>query len=165
MFQLVGKAIVGVLKTIFIRKKKCASKKIDMKKLIVIIALLFSWSFSRSQQPTSKQEKPVIYTCVMHPEVRMNKPGNCPKCGMKLVKEKTVVSPQADHQQDSMQMSLKDSATSMGKMDSVKIDDMSMGDGGALMENIKTWKFAATSGRKNFLQIALNPLVSPAISA
>lgn len=27
MFQLVGKAIVGVLKTIFIRKKKCASKK------------------------------------------------------------------------------------------------------------------------------------------
>lgn len=26
-----------------------------------------------------------IYTCPMHPEVRQNKPGNCPKCGMKLV--------------------------------------------------------------------------------
>lgn len=26
-----------------------------------------------------------IYTCPMHPEVRSDKPGNCPKCGMKLV--------------------------------------------------------------------------------
>jgi CopA family copper-resistance protein len=29
------------------------------------------------------------YTCVMHPEIHESKPGNCPKCGMKLVK-KTV---------------------------------------------------------------------------
>jgi P-type Cu+ transporter len=26
----------------------------------------------------------VIYTCPMHPEVRQNRPGNCPKCGMTL---------------------------------------------------------------------------------
>ena len=25
-----------------------------------------------------------IYTCPMHPEVRQNQPGNCPKCGMFL---------------------------------------------------------------------------------
>jgi len=25
------------------------------------------------------------YTCPMHREVRSDKPGNCPKCGMKLV--------------------------------------------------------------------------------
>ncbi len=25
------------------------------------------------------------YTCTMHPEVVMNKPGKCPKCGMDLV--------------------------------------------------------------------------------
>lgn len=140
MFQLIGKAIMGVLKTILIRKKNVASKKIDMKKLIVIIALLFSWSFSRAQQPTGKQEKPVTYTCVMHPEVRINKPGNCPKCGMKLVNAKAVASPHADHQQDSVQMSLKDSATTMSKMDSVKMDGMDMGDVGTLMENIKTAK-------------------------
>ena len=29
-----------------------------------------------------------VYTCPMHPEVRQNKPGNCPKCGMKLEPEK-----------------------------------------------------------------------------
>ncbi len=29
------------------------------------------------------------YTCTMHPEVVMNKPGKCPKCGMKLVAVKS----------------------------------------------------------------------------
>jgi len=33
----------------------------------------------------------VYYTCTMHPEVRLDKPGKCPKCGMDLVK-KTVTS-------------------------------------------------------------------------
>ena len=35
-----------------------------------------------SEQEQEKREK---YTCVMHPEVVMDHPGNCPKCGMKLV--------------------------------------------------------------------------------
>src|SRR3989304_4134842 len=29
-----------------------------------------------------------VYTCPMHPEVQMGKPGSCPKCGMKLVESK-----------------------------------------------------------------------------
>jgi hypothetical protein len=32
-----------------------------------------------------EQEKRQKYTCTMHPEVVMDHPGNCPKCGMKLV--------------------------------------------------------------------------------
>lgn len=32
-----------------------------------------------------------IYTCPMHPEVQMSKPGNCPKCGMTLVKKTSKV--------------------------------------------------------------------------
>ena len=27
------------------------------------------------------------YSCTMHPEVKSDKPGNCPKCGMTLVKK------------------------------------------------------------------------------
>jgi len=27
---------------------------------------------------------PVIYVCPMHPEVKGDKPGKCPKCGMDL---------------------------------------------------------------------------------
>lgn len=30
--------------------------------------------------------EPILYTCPMHPEVQQNKPGSCPKCGMRLVK-------------------------------------------------------------------------------
>jgi hypothetical protein len=32
------------------------------------------------------QKDSVYYTCTMHPEVRMDSPGKCPKCGMELVK-------------------------------------------------------------------------------
>jgi CopA family copper-resistance protein len=68
------------------------------------------------QMNPDNQPKPVIYTCPMHPEVRSDKPSNCPKCGMKLVPEKT-------------------------KMDTVEDDDMNMGeDENPLMENIKKAK-------------------------
>ncbi len=38
---------------------------------------------------TTKPMTKVTYTCPMHPEIHADKPGNCPKCGMKLVVEKT----------------------------------------------------------------------------
>ena len=44
-----------------------------------------------------EQEKMQNYTCPMHPEVVTDYPGNCPKCGMKLVpiKEKKRLTPNA----------------------------------------------------------------------
>ena len=39
----------------------------------------------------AKPETKVVYTCVMHPEVQQDKPGNCPKCGMTLVKKTVTV--------------------------------------------------------------------------
>ena len=36
-----------------------------------------------------KNEDEVTYICPMHPEVKSDKPGNCPKCGMKLRPEVT----------------------------------------------------------------------------
>ena len=35
---------------------------------------------------TKKKAVLQIYQCPMHPEVTSDKAGNCPKCGMKLIK-------------------------------------------------------------------------------
>lgn len=32
-----------------------------------------------------KKESMKTYTCSMHPEVKSDKPGKCPKCGMELI--------------------------------------------------------------------------------
>lgn len=39
-----------------------------------------------------------VHTCPMHPEVRANGPGRCPKCGMALKPTKSSVSPPAAQQ-------------------------------------------------------------------
>ena len=47
--------------------------------------------------PTATEDKsmgsPIVYTCPMHPEVRSDAPGTCPKCGMKLVPMKPARDP------------------------------------------------------------------------
>ncbi len=35
-----------------------------------------------------KAEMKEVYTCPMHPDVKLDKPGKCPECGMKLEKKK-----------------------------------------------------------------------------
>ena len=37
-----------------------------------------------SHEPPPGGEGGVVYTCPMHPEIRSDRPGNCPKCGMTL---------------------------------------------------------------------------------
>ena len=98
-----------------------------MKYLIAIVILFLTVNLQAQdmpgmEMPMQKKENKksvgkVIYTCVMHPEIHSTKPGNCPKCGMKLVKEKPATS--AEQKNDGMQMP-KDK--SMDK--SMKIDNM-----------------------------------------
>jgi len=77
-----------------------------MKKLICIKGICLALSlvgFSQTQKRTdpavkapvmkteNQQKKNIptkhMYTCPMHPEVLMDKPGKCPKCGMNLIKK------------------------------------------------------------------------------
>lgn len=66
--------------------------KIELKRLPWLFAMiLFSSTLLLSgcqSRPTSnrKPETGTYYTCSMHPQVHQDKPGNCPICGMKLIR-------------------------------------------------------------------------------
>ena len=48
----------------------------------------FNVTGCRKSDPATTSEKTAVkYTCSMHPEVVTDAPGNCPKCGMKLVEK------------------------------------------------------------------------------
>jgi hypothetical protein len=77
---------------------------------IILIAGLILVNFSTyhvygqtPQDKTAKQQT-VKYTCSMHPEVVQDKPGNCPKCGMKLVEKKDITKGKMHQANDSCNM-------------------------------------------------------------
>jgi CopA family copper-resistance protein len=114
-----------------------------MKKTIAIIFLLAFYSLTQAQlvppkredmkgidmskKETKQQSQPVTYTCSMHPEIHATKPGNCPKCGMKLVKEKSKqVKQEPTQKHDEMQMP-KDTAKKKDMdMGNMPMDNMNM---------------------------------------
>jgi len=62
--------------------------------LVVIVVLVAGFVLGRLLSPAESTEKvappteqapATVWTCSMHPEVRLDKPGLCPKCGMQLI--------------------------------------------------------------------------------
>ena len=64
-----------------------------MKTIIMAFAILLASTATFAQAKHSHKHPHAMaatkYTCTMHPEIVMNKPGKCPKCGMKLVAMKS----------------------------------------------------------------------------
>ena len=72
-----------------------------MKNLFFTAAILLSLSFvftacsgNDSKAKTEQLAKDEMYTCTMHNEVMSDHEGECPKCGMKLVKQKMTAEQQ-----------------------------------------------------------------------
>lgn len=60
--------------------------------LFALIGLFFGWLFFHSSSSSesginnpSAETKAEVWTCSMHPQIRMEKPGKCPICGMDLI--------------------------------------------------------------------------------
>lgn len=55
---------------------------------ILLAGLLLGWIFfggNDAPKSATEQTEATIWTCSMHPQIRLNEPGNCPLCGMALI--------------------------------------------------------------------------------
>ncbi|MBY0462847.1 MAG: multicopper oxidase domain-containing protein [Alphaproteobacteria bacterium] len=120
--------------------------------LLIFCAVASAQDMKGMKMPKKESEKPteVIYTCTMHPEIQASKPGNCPKCGMKLVVQKAkAVKPKASapdkkpqpaktSDMGDMKMPMKEMPKKNDGMEDM--GGMDMGDDSTRMENIKKAK-------------------------
>jgi len=79
-----------------------------------VLALIISCTVTLAQNKTKSGEKQssstkmemakdsVYYTCPMHSDVKMDKPGKCPKCGMALVKKTMKMSETKSNNMEAM---------------------------------------------------------------
>lgn len=77
--------------------------------LILVFGLTLAGStlsnvYGQTPKKTETKAPAVKYTCPMHPEVIMDKPGKCPKCGMTLVVKKEVKKMKPESKKDSTKM-------------------------------------------------------------
>ncbi len=94
--------------------------------LVAMILCLKQSVFAQNdmQNMAGMQKQPAItYTCPMHPEIHSSKPGNCPKCGMKLVKEKPKATPKKSAP---MKMPMNDTVKKKNDIGGMKMDGMNM---------------------------------------
>ena len=64
-----------------------------MKRILIVVVMLCLAQASFAQNDMQnmagmQKQATATYTCPMHPGIPMGQPGNCPKCGLTLVKEK-----------------------------------------------------------------------------
>ena len=74
------------------KKIKIFSNKYLIYSLILLTGLLIGWVvFHPSQKNEEKHDhsteavQATVWTCAMHPQIRMSEPGKCPICGMDLI--------------------------------------------------------------------------------
>lgn len=79
--------------------KNIINNKYSRYTFLVIFGILLGWIFFHSPGPkqvktpdVTNQVKTEIWTCSMHPQVRMTGPGKCPICGMDLIPLNTMTS-------------------------------------------------------------------------
>ena len=84
-----------------------------LKKIAIIFTMLLLVACnSKNKEDHSEHNGKTesYYTCSMHPQIRADKPGNCPICGMKLILVKKVIKEEAN------EISLSDQQIKLGNI-------------------------------------------------
>ena len=69
---------------------------------IFIIGIAIYFFAKKSDNHSEMEHQNEVYTCSMHPEIIRDEPGNCPICGMTLVKKVTENNPVDDNSIDNL---------------------------------------------------------------
>jgi membrane fusion protein, copper/silver efflux system len=100
------------------KMKKISSNKYFRYSFLLIFGIFLGWLVFHSPGNTKVQDKDtaekkleVIWTCSMHPQIRMHEPGKCPICGMDL-----IPLDQSDIKPDSMAVSLTEDAAQLANV-------------------------------------------------
>jgi len=70
--------------------------------VISIIGIAIYFYVIKSDNHSEMEHQKEVYTCSMHPQIIRDKPGNCPICGMNLVKKVTENNPVDDNSIDNL---------------------------------------------------------------
>ena len=70
--------------------------------LIAIVGSVIYFYAIKAEDHNASSHQNVVYTCSMHPQIIRDKPGNCPICGMTLVKKVTDNHAKEDHNIDNV---------------------------------------------------------------
>jgi Cu(I)/Ag(I) efflux system membrane fusion protein len=102
--QIINKNVRQKIKSLKKMKSKDLFKKTWMKSALLVVGGVFlGWLLFHHSEPHGTaadgvvvdehqhdEEAHQVWTCSMHPQIRMDKPGKCPICGMDLIPLQTV---------------------------------------------------------------------------
>lgn len=91
---------------------------------ILLVGLLLGWMIFGGNKPSTiatdknvQNEQETVWTCSMHPQIRMNEPGKCPICGMDLIPLGTNASAS-----NPMALQMTEDAMKLANIQTMKVD-------------------------------------------
>ncbi len=110
-------------------KKQIKNREIKIIIVTMIVSLSLGWLFfhTTSEKAPHNHEmemeeegtKHTVYTCSMHPQIKEDKPGSCPICGMDLIPMKTMG---ADNNQvDPNEIQMSESALALASVQTTRV--------------------------------------------
>ena len=102
--------------------QSCFKTTIILASLIMFFTAISCTSKRKQQHEHVKAQLTAYYTCSMHPQVQQANPGNCPICGMKLIKVENTDKPKAD------ELLLSDQQIQLGNISVDTIHKSNVGD-------------------------------------
>jgi len=89
-------------------------------------AFLFFGNSARESDTASARQSGEVWTCSMHPQVRMSKPGKCPICSMPLVRTAAPISARTTNETSGSMLELSEHARTMANVETVPVQRRKM---------------------------------------